>query len=186
MKTHEPIAPDGNRWTVGVPLLPWEPRLRHHLNPGRVMRSKALRGGRLSRGTARDNAERTAQRISDGFDLSMFMPDLLDDFAVGALAIGAIIVVMIVLGLAFGWVLPWAILAIELVLALLAFAAVGLWRTLSRRPWVVLVTSPTGQVRSYFVVGYRRARRVASLLADRVGSGQPLPDSGPLDPAAQL
>lgn len=165
MSTLQPVAPDGNLWTVGVPLLPWEPRLRR----GNVVRS--WRPG-----------WRGVDRTIDGaVDVAMFSPgDLFDDIAVIAIVIGGLVLAAFL----FSSIVPFAILALELVLAALFFVVVGLWRTVARRPWPVIVRTPSGATIEYRTVGLRRARRTADHLAALIGAGQDLPPRGSLDPDA--
>jgi hypothetical protein len=100
----------------------------------------------------------------DALDLFDFLPE-------GPLAVLAVVVGVVILGIA-AWlfVLP-ALLAVADVVIILAIAAGGvLGSVVLHRPWQIEAAGPNGEL-SWSVVGWRRGSRTISLVADRLRRG---------------
>lgn len=126
----------------------------------------------------RDSIDTTDVDLPSGGGGSGFF-DLLDDL-VGAVVVIALVAVLL------ATVVPVIVLAVEVLLVLLATAAVLGWRVATRQPWIVEAiedgsgrTLGTWQVHGWRAAG--RARDELQRLADR---GAQLPPDGVHDPDA--
>ena len=124
--------PGGREWTVGVRWLPRQPRWTGW-GPGR-------------------NRERRQHDVPWLDGAEMLMPD---DFPALAV-IGAVVVGLI---LAWLFVLPIAIFALDLLFLLLLTTGTIAARVLFRRPWIVEATTE-GEERHWPVVGFRTSRKM--------------------------
>ena len=142
--------PDGRPWTVGIR---WLPRKPHWIGWG-------------ARGGKRQDRE---WGWLDGFDPSIGL-----DFADGPGALVAVVVITATLFLVWFFVLPVAILALDL-LFLLLLAAFGIaTRLLFRRPWIVEATTP-GEQHQRPVVGYRASKEMVDETARTIQLSGTLP-----------
>jgi hypothetical protein len=96
-----------------------------------------------------------------------------DDFFVG-LAVGIAVLVLVVLLVA---LTPLVLLGIEALVFVLVTIASVFGRVVLRRPWKVVATSITGEVRVWKVRGFRDAGQLRDSLAAEFGAGfDPHPD----------
>ncbi len=166
------FTPAGDEWEVGVE---WE--ARHLSRPGSRLRGARDRLGRWRR----RRGDSTAEAAGEGI------------FALADVGVGAYVGIAILVLALLWFVLPiWTVaivagveLSVIVVLCALAFVA----RTLLRRPWTVVARTrgPGDDVRTWPVVGWRRARRHADAVADqlaRVGTTPPAPSPPAPSPPA--
>jgi hypothetical protein len=112
------------------------------------------------------------------------VPDLgldLDDGIFGAIAV--VLVILAVAALLAFWILPLAILVVE-VLAFVVLAAAGLAGRLAfRRPWRLEARSDAGTRLTWHVAGWRDSRDALAAIATALENGRP--PAAPLGSAAR-
>ena len=147
----------GNEWSV---RRLWVPRYEGKGLRSRVQARRDRRRGKRAARRSRDNHWYDALDILD-----VPLLDLLDDLFVIVAVIAAVVFVVV-----FGIPL---LLAVFDTLFVIVVAAVGfISRVLFRRPWTVLVTSPSGETRSENVVGWRESGLRVKELASRARAGR--------------
>lgn len=149
-------APDGRRWTVVRRIVPWRPRWR---------------GWR--RDSRRDN-EQGGSPVQAAFDFAsealFWADDLPSVVAVGLTVVAAAILLVV-------FVIPVALLLVELALVAL-FVVVGVFLSgLLGRPWIVEARTqgPPAEERRWAVRGWRRSRRARDEIAMALQAGTDVP-----------
>lgn len=174
MSTHVVEDSTGRTWHVGVPLLPWRPRWRG-LRPW----GRRDAGDRETVEPSTDvDAHRRRYEVGDAAGEAVFhgvleLPAHAFSAAIGEglapallAAVAAVVATIVVLG--------GALLALELVIALvLSMGAIAL-RIILRRPWLVVAVTDDEQL-SWPVVGLSTARSHAAAVAAALTAGVELP-----------
>jgi hypothetical protein len=145
------VAPDGGTWTV---RRRWAPRLGR----GTLL-------GRFRRGIGKLRAGRKLRENADILDLGCLFDELF--WVVGAVLVVTVLVAIVLVV----FVVPLVLAVIDVVVVL-AIAGAGLvGRLLFGRPWTVEARSPSGDVRSWPVVGWRTSRERCAEIAELLAAG---------------
>jgi hypothetical protein len=140
------IDPAGREWKVGIRWLPRRPKW-------------------IGWGPGRNRKRKREPRDPSWFDgLDLPIPDEFPGFLI-------VLAVIVVLLLAWFFVLPIAVFALDLLLLLLLAAAGVAARVFFRRPWIVEATTE-GEVRRWPVVGFRSSREMVAEVSWALQNGR--------------
>jgi hypothetical protein len=159
------LDPSGVGWSVDVAWT--DVRLGANLERRREARERKRRARSKpdSEGAAETAGDRDASPWIDVF--TSFIPDELGAI-VAVVAVGILVVLAV---LAFPWLLVLLLDFAELLaFPLLALVIVG-WRVMRRRPFTITAARGRRLQASWWVVGWREARRVERAVADAIVAG---------------